>query len=93
MRLLDTTNGRFVSVEDPRTVHYAILSHVWSKPHRPGYVAEQKYQDVVQKLGPEFPEVLYATWSMARPQRVDGHSRYAFSDQAPVAHQAHTSSN
>ena len=47
MRLLDTTTGRFDSVEDPSKVHYAILSHVWTRPGAPRY-PEQTYQDVHQ---------------------------------------------
>ncbi|RPD59713.1 hypothetical protein L227DRAFT_601348, partial [Lentinus tigrinus ALCF2SS1-6] len=31
MWLLNTANGNFVSVNDPRSVRYAPLSHVWSK--------------------------------------------------------------
>ena len=47
MRLLDTTTGRFVSVKDLSKVHYAILSHVWTRPGEPRY-PEQTYQDVRQ---------------------------------------------
>ena len=42
MRLLNTTTGRFLWVEDPREVPYAILSHVWSKDPR----KEMTYQQV-----------------------------------------------
>lgn len=50
MRLLNTKTGAFVLVEDPRTVHYAVLSHVWSKKGAPDYVPEQTYQDVCRIL-------------------------------------------
>ncbi|KAI0357628.1 hypothetical protein OH77DRAFT_1494927 [Trametes cingulata] len=38
MRLLHTATGEFVWIQDPRSVRYAILSHVWA----PG--GEQSYQ-------------------------------------------------
>ncbi|KAM5530589.1 hypothetical protein V8D89_015748 [Ganoderma adspersum] len=50
MRLLNTKTGEFVLVEDPRTVHYAILSHVWSKPDSPDHVPEQTYHQVCEIL-------------------------------------------
>ncbi|KAM5536687.1 hypothetical protein V8D89_009614 [Ganoderma adspersum] len=40
MRLIDTRTGRFRWFEDPRQVHYAILSHVWSKD------GEQSFREV-----------------------------------------------
>ncbi|TBU44651.1 hypothetical protein BD309DRAFT_778214 [Dichomitus squalens] len=43
MRLLDTRTGEFFWVDDPRTVRYAILSHVWSTTQ--GGI-EQTYDDV-----------------------------------------------
>ena len=45
MRLLNTATGRFVQVEDPQKVRYAILSHVWTRPDEPHY-PEQTFQDV-----------------------------------------------
>ncbi len=50
MRLLHTKTGRFVHVKDPRTVHYAVLSHVWSKEDSPKYVPEQSYKEVCDIL-------------------------------------------
>ncbi|EJF56991.1 HET-domain-containing protein, partial [Dichomitus squalens LYAD-421 SS1] len=43
MRLLDTRTGEFFWVDDPRTVRYAILSHVWSTTQG-GF--EQTYDDI-----------------------------------------------
>ncbi len=40
MRLLNTRNGFFQWVNDPRQVRYAILSHVWSAE------GEQTFQDL-----------------------------------------------
>lgn len=48
MRLLDTKTGMFKVVNDPRTVHYATLSHVWSKPEDPNYIPECSYADVMR---------------------------------------------
>lgn len=45
MRLLNTTTGSFELFDDPRTVQYAILSHVWSKPGDPHY-PEQTYEKI-----------------------------------------------
>ncbi|KAI0630064.1 heterokaryon incompatibility protein-domain-containing protein [Trametes polyzona] len=45
MRLINTTTGHFVVVEDPRTISYAILSHVWAKAGDVHY-PEMSYQDV-----------------------------------------------
>ncbi|KAI0326376.1 hypothetical protein GY45DRAFT_1363932 [Cubamyces sp. BRFM 1775] len=42
MRLLDTHTGQFVENQDPESIRYAILSHVWDKD------GEQSYQDVLQ---------------------------------------------
>ena len=42
MRLLNTKTFEFVSINDPRSIHYAILSHVWSKQ------GEQTYQDILE---------------------------------------------
>ncbi|KAI0775128.1 HET-domain-containing protein [Trametes elegans] len=42
MRLLDTRTGRFLWVDDPTAVRYAILSHTWSPE------GEQSYQDVLK---------------------------------------------
>ena len=50
MRLINTKTGDFIPVEDPRTVHYAVLSHVWSRKDSPDYVPEQTYQDVCRIL-------------------------------------------
>lgn len=47
MRLLNTETGEFQWVEDPRLVHYAILSHVWAKPEDPEG-PEQTYQDLLR---------------------------------------------
>ena len=47
MRLLNTKTGRFVDVEDPRTVRYAILSHVWTKKKDHGS-SEQTHQQILQ---------------------------------------------
>ncbi|TBU55267.1 hypothetical protein BD310DRAFT_695237 [Dichomitus squalens] len=47
MRLLNTRTGEFVWVDDPRTVQFAILSHVWVRKGSPNY-PEQTYQDLVQ---------------------------------------------
>ncbi|PIL29705.1 hypothetical protein GSI_08143 [Ganoderma sinense ZZ0214-1] len=44
MRLLNTKTGRFQWFEDPRQVHYAILSHVWSE------AGEQSFKDVQQLI-------------------------------------------
>ncbi|TBU55240.1 hypothetical protein BD310DRAFT_884657 [Dichomitus squalens] len=46
MRLIETRTGRFRWFDDPRTVRYAVLSHVWSKEDDPNHVPEQTYQDV-----------------------------------------------
>ena len=43
MRLLDTTTGEFVWVNDPRQRTYAILSHVWTQ----GPDGEQTYHDML----------------------------------------------
>ncbi|EJF56681.1 HET-domain-containing protein, partial [Dichomitus squalens LYAD-421 SS1] len=40
MRLLDTHTGQFVE-KDPKTIEYAILSHVWDRVK-----GEQSYQDI-----------------------------------------------
>ncbi len=45
MRLLHTRTGRFHEVDDPQTVQYAILSHVWARPDEPHY-PEMSYQDL-----------------------------------------------
>ncbi|PIL31316.1 hypothetical protein GSI_06014 [Ganoderma sinense ZZ0214-1] len=42
MRLLNTKTFEFVSINDPRSVPYAILSHVWSKQ------GEQTYQEILE---------------------------------------------
>ncbi|OJT07399.1 Vegetative incompatibility protein HET-E-1 [Trametes pubescens] len=47
IRLLNTTTGKFHVFDDPREVHYAILSHVWARPpdlRDP----ELTYQDVLR---------------------------------------------
>ncbi|KAI0744082.1 heterokaryon incompatibility protein-domain-containing protein [Daedaleopsis nitida] len=41
MRLIDTLTGEFHWIADPSSVHYAILSHVWSLD------GEQTYQDLL----------------------------------------------
>lgn len=45
MRLLNTTTGRFHTFHDPRTVKYAILSHVWAREGERHY-PEMTFQDV-----------------------------------------------
>ncbi|TFK88223.1 HET-domain-containing protein [Polyporus arcularius HHB13444] len=45
MRLLHTKTGEFFDVPDPSKVHYAILSHVWSR------AGEMSYQDVEHLRG------------------------------------------
>ncbi|TFK90614.1 HET-domain-containing protein, partial [Polyporus arcularius HHB13444] len=57
MRLLNTTTGRFVIVIDPRSVRYAILSHVWARPEDgPGYKPEQTYQEVLRRIAQAAPD-------------------------------------
>ncbi|RPD54413.1 HET-domain-containing protein [Lentinus tigrinus ALCF2SS1-7] len=57
MRLLNTTTGRFQVIIDPRSVRYAILSHVWSRPEDgPGYKPEQSYQDVARRIAQAGPD-------------------------------------
>ncbi|OJT02631.1 Vegetative incompatibility protein HET-E-1 [Trametes pubescens] len=46
MRLLNTTTKRFHRFEDPRSVSYAILSHVWAKPGDGG-PPEQSYHELL----------------------------------------------
>lgn len=55
IRLLNTTTGRFHVADDPREVHYAILSHVWARPpdlRDP----ELTYQDVLRIHDTHTPE-------------------------------------
>ncbi|PIL32571.1 hypothetical protein GSI_05274 [Ganoderma sinense ZZ0214-1] len=48
MRLINTETGEFQSVDDPRRVRYAILSHVWAKPGDHNYLSEQTYHDLLR---------------------------------------------
>ncbi|KAI0756426.1 heterokaryon incompatibility protein-domain-containing protein, partial [Daedaleopsis nitida] len=48
MRLLNTTTFEFLWVDDPLSVDYAILSHVWAKSKSKGL--EQTYQDLLRIL-------------------------------------------
>ncbi|OJT03422.1 Vegetative incompatibility protein HET-E-1 [Trametes pubescens] len=45
MRLLNTSTGQFVWVDDPSTVRYAILSHTWQSEEEGG---EQSFADVCE---------------------------------------------
>ncbi|KAI0369630.1 hypothetical protein BV20DRAFT_342240 [Pilatotrama ljubarskyi] len=45
MRLLHTKTGRFHVVDDPRTIRYAILSHVWARKGECHY-PEPTFQDI-----------------------------------------------
>lgn len=54
MRLLNTTTKRFRWFEDPRSVSYAILSHVWAKPGD-GCPPEQSYHDLLA-IQAKFPD-------------------------------------
>ncbi|EIW62948.1 HET-domain-containing protein, partial [Trametes versicolor FP-101664 SS1] len=53
MRLLNTTTKRFHWFEDPRSVSYAILSHVWAKPGD-GSPPEQMFCSVAAADGYHF---------------------------------------
>ena len=57
MRLLNTTTGRFEIINDPRSVRYAILSHVWARPEDGShYKPEQSYKDVVRRIAQAGPD-------------------------------------
>ncbi|KAI0699869.1 heterokaryon incompatibility protein-domain-containing protein [Cerioporus squamosus] len=57
MRLLNTTTGRFEIVIDPRSIRYAILSHVWARPEDgAGYKPEQTYQEVLRRIAQAGPD-------------------------------------
>ncbi|RPD62207.1 HET-domain-containing protein, partial [Lentinus tigrinus ALCF2SS1-6] len=58
MRLLDTRTGDFVWVNDPSTLRFSILSHVWSPDGEQSYQDLLRLQDDVRTeraLNPELP--------------------------------------
>ncbi|KAI0326557.1 HET-domain-containing protein [Cubamyces sp. BRFM 1775] len=83
MRLLDTETKRFCPwVEDPRTVSYVILSHVWSSKGEKTYEELLKIQ-ADSNQDPREEELSSKVWMFCEVARKDGY-RYAWLDTACI---------
>ncbi|KAI0827289.1 hypothetical protein BC628DRAFT_164788 [Trametes gibbosa] len=61
-RFLDTATGRFVWIDDPRSVRYAILSHTWRREAEGG---EESYSDIRQLQAEVSEDLLNPTAAVA----------------------------